>query len=110
MRNLPRILALVIAFSTPCLTWVLQSGAQETAREDERNNGQAESSAVTSAAGQLGGGSRIVKSNGAATNECRESSRGIAAATATGESTVSTAVESIGQATTVPAPDRAGIV
>ena len=46
MRNLPKILALVIAFSTACLTLVLQSGAQETAREDEPNNGQTESSVL----------------------------------------------------------------
>jgi hypothetical protein len=46
MRSLPKMIAISIAFSTACLTWVLQSGAEETAQEVDRDNGQIESSVL----------------------------------------------------------------
>src|SRR5687767_430596 len=44
MSNFPKITALAIAFSTAGLTWVLQSGAQESAQTNNQEKAQAESS------------------------------------------------------------------
>ena len=44
MSNLPKITALLVAFSTAGLSWVLQSGAQESAPTNNQEKAQTESS------------------------------------------------------------------